>query len=70
MNSYIMYNYDQHGDEAVFYTNCHDVTQHIFVENLKIEIGINNTNFRILSMQDNFNITKSSYWQVYWYECP
>lgn len=50
-------NYDQHGDEAVFYVNCHDVTQYIFVANLKIEIDINNTNFRNLSMQDNFNIT-------------
>lgn len=71
MTLYIMYNnYDQHGDETVFYANCHDVTLYIFVENLKTEIGINNTNLRILSMQDNFNITKSSYWQVYWYECP
>lgn len=26
MTLYIMYNYDQHSDEAVFYANCHDVT--------------------------------------------
>jgi hypothetical protein len=69
MKLYIIYNYDQLGDEGVFCANCHDVTKYIFVENLKPETGINN-NLRILSMQENFNITNSPYWQVYWYESP
>jgi hypothetical protein len=43
-----VYNHD-HTDEAIFYVDCHDITQYIFMENLKMEMGIKNDDLRILS---------------------
>jgi len=45
----VIYNNPDHNDKAVFYAACHDITQYIFVANLKMEIGIKNTDLRILS---------------------
>jgi hypothetical protein len=43
----VTYNNPDH-NEAVFY-DCHDITQYISMLNLKMEMGIRNTDLRILS---------------------
>jgi hypothetical protein len=45
----VIYNNPDHTDKAVIYADCHDITQYIFMANLKMEMGIENTNLRILS---------------------
>jgi len=45
----VIYNNPDHTDKAVFYADCHDITQYIFMANLKMEMGIENTDLRILS---------------------
>jgi len=40
MTLYVIYNNPDHKDKAVFYVDCHDITQYIFVANLKMEMGI------------------------------
>jgi len=40
MTLYVIYNNPDHNDKAVFYADCHDITQYIFVANLKMEMGI------------------------------
>ena len=44
----VIYNNPDHNDKAVFYAACH-ITQYIFMANLKMEIGMKNTDLRILS---------------------
>ena len=46
----VIYNSSDHNDKAVFYADCHDITQYIFMANLKMEMGIENTDLRILSI--------------------
>lgn len=44
----VIYNNPDHNG-AVFYADCHDITQYTFMEYLKMEMGIKNTEHRILS---------------------
>jgi hypothetical protein len=45
----VIYNNSDHNDKAVFYAACHDITQYTCMANLKMEIGMKNTDLRILS---------------------